>query len=64
MAMPTEWCGTLILSIVWLTEPVYAVRPEDHVMLTHGFVKTPDNIKVGGVYNSTRRPLLATDSLQ
>ena len=43
---------------------VYAVRPEDYVMVTHEFVTTPDHIEVGGVYNSTGRPLLATDDLQ
>jgi len=62
--------------VVWDIEPehrvdvtsysagVYAVRPQDYVMLTHEFVKTPDHIEVGGVYNSTGRPLLAMDSLQ
>jgi len=43
---------------------VYAVRPGDFVMVTHEFVKTPDHVEVGGVYNSTGREILANDSLQ
>ena len=43
---------------------VYAMRQQDHVMLTHEFVKAPDHVEIGGVYNTTGRPLLPTDSLQ
>ena len=43
---------------------VYAMRQQDHVMLTHEFVKEPDHVEIGGVYNTTGRPLLYNDSLQ
>ena len=43
---------------------VYAMRERDHVMLTHEFVKTPDHVEIGRVYNTTGRPLVPTDSLQ
>jgi len=42
---------------------VYAMRQQDHVMLTHEFVNEPDHVEIGGVYNSTGRSLLSTDSL-
>ena len=42
---------------------VYAMRNEDHVMLTHVFVKTPDHVEIGGVYEANGRPVIPTDSL-
>ena len=42
---------------------VYAMRQQNHVMLTHEFVNEPDHVEIGGVYNSTGRSLLPTDSL-
>ena len=33
---------------------VYAMREQDHVMLTHEFVKTTDHVEIGKVYNTTK----------
>ena len=71
MTMPSGFSHKLVwdvdrehqVDVISYSAGVYAMRVQDHVMLTHEFKELPDHVEIGGVYNTTGRPLLPTDSL-